>query len=164
MPHAWLPTVPSRVDQNMTPMIDIVFHLLAFFVMTFQLAQVEGDFSIKLPLAVKRAPLVMAEVIQVRMEASPNGQLYRLQLGARELPSFDQLHDEIVQIVDTDTGPGSMASQLEVELDCDDALHYENVIRAITAVSGHIRNGKTYRLIEHVRFAAPRRLGESTRD
>ncbi len=163
MPHACQSTASTRVEQNMTPMIDIVFQLLAFFVMTFKLAHVEGDFNVKMPLDVGNSGADMSEVIRVRMEADPSGQLRRLRLGSRDVPSFDHLHDEIMQMVGNDTGPGSIASRLEVELDCDEALHYDNVIQAITAVSGHIRNGRTYRLIEKVRFAAPRRLSESVR-
>ena len=36
---------------NMTSMIDIVFLLLVFFVMTFKIVELEGDFSIRMPLA-----------------------------------------------------------------------------------------------------------------
>ena len=33
----------------MTPMIDIVFNLLIFFVMTFKITAPEGDFNVKMP-------------------------------------------------------------------------------------------------------------------
>ena len=36
---------------EMTSMIDIVFLLLIFFVMTFKIVEMEGDFSIRMPLA-----------------------------------------------------------------------------------------------------------------
>lgn len=35
----------------MTPMIDIVFQLLIFFIMTFKIVSQEGDFNIHMPLA-----------------------------------------------------------------------------------------------------------------
>ena len=35
----------------MTSMIDIVFLLLVFFVMTFKIVELEGDFSVRMPLA-----------------------------------------------------------------------------------------------------------------
>jgi biopolymer transport protein ExbD len=36
--------VPNKVELNMTPMIDIVFQLLIFFIMSFKIAAQEGDF------------------------------------------------------------------------------------------------------------------------
>ena len=41
------PEVPKL---EMTPMIDIVFNLLAFFIITFRIPAVEGDFNIKMPV------------------------------------------------------------------------------------------------------------------
>ncbi|HEX5446496.1 MAG TPA: biopolymer transporter ExbD, partial [Pirellulales bacterium] len=41
----------DKVDMQMTPMIDIVFQLLTFFVMSFKIVTQEGDFNIKMPLA-----------------------------------------------------------------------------------------------------------------
>ena len=42
------------VKIDMTPMIDVVFQLLAFFLMTFKVAAQEGDFNVKMPLAAPR--------------------------------------------------------------------------------------------------------------
>jgi biopolymer transport protein ExbD len=39
----------AKVEQNMTAMIDVVFQLLTFFVMSFKVAAMEGDFNIKMP-------------------------------------------------------------------------------------------------------------------
>lgn len=41
----------TKVELMMTPMIDIVFQLLIFFIMSFKIAAQEGDFNIKMPLA-----------------------------------------------------------------------------------------------------------------
>ena len=59
-------------------------------------------------------------------------------MGSRGLASFDALHNEIMALVGTDTGPGSAAENTEVELDCDYNLDYRYVIHAITAISGYI--------------------------
>jgi Biopolymer transport protein len=40
----------DKIDINMTPMIDIVFQLLAFFIMTLKIVQPEGDFDVRMPL------------------------------------------------------------------------------------------------------------------
>ena len=44
-------SAPQKIELQMTPMIDIVFQLLVFFVMTFKIAAMEGDFNIKMPAA-----------------------------------------------------------------------------------------------------------------
>ena len=41
----------ENVELMMTPMIDIVFQLLVFFIMTFKIVAPEGDFNIKMPMA-----------------------------------------------------------------------------------------------------------------
>ena len=41
----------QKNELNMTSMIDIVFLLLIFFVMTFKIVELEGDFSVRMPLA-----------------------------------------------------------------------------------------------------------------
>ena len=45
------PIAYEKIELQMTPMIDIVFLLLIFFVMTFKIVAAEGDFNIKMPLA-----------------------------------------------------------------------------------------------------------------
>ena len=39
----------EEIKLNMTAMIDIVFQLLVFFIMTFKIVALEGDFSVKMP-------------------------------------------------------------------------------------------------------------------
>ena len=45
----------QKVELQMTPMIDIVFQLLIFFIITFKIVAPEGDFNIKMPLAAPSA-------------------------------------------------------------------------------------------------------------
>ena len=46
---------PEEIKLNMTAMIDIVFQLLVFFIMTFKVVALEGDFNVKMPLASQNA-------------------------------------------------------------------------------------------------------------
>ena len=149
---------PDKVEMQMTPMIDVVFQLLIFFILTFKISVAEGDFNIKMPAsAPSNAQDVPLPPIKVRMTANPDGSLASLSLGDRALTNFDALRQEIVNIVGVRTGPGSsLADELEVELDCDYNLHYENVIRAVTATSGMIEGGQVIKLIEKIKFAPPR--------
>lgn len=153
--------VSEKVEQNMTPMIDIVFQLLTFFVMTFKIASVEGDFNIKMPLASAGGAPQDIPPIKLQLLSDADGKMTNLLMGGRSLgaggEAFHRLHLEIRGIVGGDTGPGSLASQMEVELDCDPRLHYENVVNAITAVSGFVdKDGNVFRLIEKVKFSPPK--------
>ena len=40
----------EKIELQMVPMIDIVFQMLIFFVMTFKIAVPEGDFNITMPI------------------------------------------------------------------------------------------------------------------
>jgi len=151
--------LPDKIPIDMTPMIDIVFQLLTFFCMTLKVAAAEGDFNIKMPLAAPRAGLPdpnQLPPMKVRMRADSNGNLVELSLNDRSFSGanrFKQLHDYIAALV----GEGSLAASAEVELDCDFGLQYENVIEAITAVSGTVGpDGQIIKLVEKIKFAPPR--------
>ena len=50
---------------------------------------------------------------------------------------------------------GAGAEPLEVELNCDNSLHYKHVIDAIIAVSGYMEGGEVFHLIERIKFLSP---------
>jgi len=151
--------LPDKIPIDMTPMIDIVFQLLTFFCMTLKVAQAEGDFSIKMPLAAPRQGLPdpnQLPPMKIRMRADSTGRLVDLTLNDRSFSGPDrwkQLHQHIASLV----GEGSLAASAEVELDCDYNLKYEHVIEAITAVSGTMGpDGQIIKLVEKIKFSPPR--------
>ena len=152
----------EKIELQMTPMIDIVFLMLIFFVMTFKIVSPEGDFSIKMPRHAPsegRPPDAQLPPITVRMKADADGRLSGIRMGQKGLGiSFAALHSEIRALIGDDRGPGSFADTAEVELDCDYQLKYEYVMRAITAISGYIdpNSGRVIRVIEKIKFAPPR--------
>ena len=69
---------PEELKLNMTAMIDIVFQLLVFFVMTFKVVAMEGDFNIKMPLAAADGQSVddlLPDLIQITLEPDAAGNL-----------------------------------------------------------------------------------------
>ncbi len=154
-------TVAEVIELDMTAMIDIVFLLLIFFIMTFTIMSVEGDFNIQMPLAAPGGAVEdVHPPIRIRLTAAPDGSLSGIQMGARGLASFQDLHNEVRAMINDDTGPGSLAESIEVELDCDYGLHYMHVMDAITSVSGHVdAENNVIKLIERVKFAPPRPRG-----
>jgi len=150
----------EKVEMQMTPMIDIVFQLLTFFLMSFKIATVEGDFNIKMPVAAPSAGAVDDTLppIKVKLSAGGGGTLAGITMNGRPLDGFDRLHSEIISVVGGGTGPSSAADKVEVELDCDYNLSYQFVVQAITAVSGRMdEHGNVVKLVQKIKFAPPKK-------
>ena len=154
-------TALDKIDLQMTPMIDIVFQLNIFFLFTFKIILPEGDFNIRMPSAAAARSIEMSEALPMTlvMKAGPDGELSDLRLAGRSFgngpDAFARLHQQIRGIVDEAGGP-DQASDLEVEIDADYGLNYQYVMRAITAVTGYIDNGKPHKLIERIKFTPPK--------
>ncbi len=150
-------TEGEKIELQMTPMIDIVFQLLVFFIMTFKIVSLEGDFNIRMPLAAQAGPPQPDQLvpIKVKLTADSQGGLNGIRINERNISSFDELHAEIAQLVDIPSNPNE-SSETEVELDCDYDLNYSFVIAAITAVSGHRnQDGDIVKLVEKISFSQP---------
>jgi len=147
----------EHIVLQMTPMIDIVFQLLIFFVFTFKIVDPEGDFNIRMPSASASQSSEPSEtpLLKVRLRATPDRELASLQLGDVVFDGrapFFQLQSEIRSLVGDAAGPGSADQEVEIEADYD--LKYRYVIRAITAITGYVDdNGQQHKLVERIRFA-----------
>ena len=152
----------EKIELQMTPMIDVVFLLLIFFLLTFEIVSPEGDFNIKMPQAAP-SPGLPEEILlpnKITLLADANGILRKdgILLGQRLIESREELRFEIRHLIDDAGGPGSAgAKSTEVELDCDYNLHYEHVIDAISDISGYIveETGQTITLVEKIKFSPP---------
>ncbi len=149
-----------KQEVNMTAMIDIVFLLLIFFVMTFKIAEMEGDFSVRMPLADSSGGAVDNTdlPIKLRLRADGQGRLTAMELNEVQLgTNIERLQSMVLGLVGG-TAPSEAAGEgPEVEIDTDYNLRYEHVIDAISAVSGYKQGDRTVQLIERIKFAKPRR-------
>ena len=148
----------DKIELQMTPMIDIVFQLLVFFIMTFKIVTQEGDFNVKMPLAAASGTSFDPSVppMKLRLTANTEGQLTGIQLNDRRFEQFDQLHRHIIGIVGGDQ-PDAFRESWEIEIDADYQLRYEYVIEAITAVTGYrTPDNGVVKLIEKIRFSPPK--------
>ena len=155
----------ERVELGMTPMIDIVFQLLVFFILTFNIVVVEGEFNFKMPLAGQGglpphdAPLAFV----VHLHAGADGRLARVTVNHQsfEGATREQLLSKLNAYVVTNTSslePGMADGEPFVELGFDAQLRYEHVVDGLAAVTGYIdpATGRPVRLIEQVRFMRPK--------
>lgn len=77
----------------MTSMIDIVFPLLVFFVMTFKIAALEGDFSIH--MAAGDGPAATNLPLKLRMKADVDGNLLSM-VSTDALPDRAAVPDDSI--------------------------------------------------------------------
>ncbi len=151
------PERSKKAKLSMTAMIDIVFLLLVFFIMTFRVVSPEGDFHVNMPRdGPGSVPPGEMPPIHVRLRADDRGKLARIQMGERTVKDFGELHVRIRQMVGDDTGP-DIREQTEVVLDCDYNLKFEHMMGAVTAISGYVEDGRIIKVIEKIRFAQPRK-------
>jgi biopolymer transport protein ExbD len=150
----------DKISIDMTPMIDVVFQLMSFFMCSLKVVSPEGDFDIRMPLGVAAAAAPddqQVPPIRVKLTANPDGALAGIAMNGQPVADFEELRKRIVALVGTDTGPNSLAERTEVELDCDYGLKYVNVVRAITSVSGKVQDGQIVELIKKIKFTPPKR-------
>lgn len=150
-----------KVDTQITPMIDVVFLLLIFFMLTLKIVEPEGDFQINMPIA---APEPNQEMdlelpdIRIRLIANDDGSLNQILFGQRSLgtgkAAFEKLNREILKIIGFPGNPAT--AETEVEIDADFNLHYENIVSAVSACSGTLQDGQIVRYIEKIKFARQR--------
>ncbi len=157
----------EEIELQMTPMIDIVFLLLIFFILTFKIVSPEGDFNVTMPENAPsegEPPEDQVPPIVIHLECYDNGKLRSISINdpstadnRKVFPKFADLNVFLRGIIDDSGGPGSAgAAATEVELDCSPDLHFEYVIDAITAISGYIDKDNTVQtMIEKIKFTPP---------
>jgi biopolymer transport protein ExbD len=143
----------DRAPSMLTALIDVVFLLLVFFVMTFRIVAPEGDFDVgqtagAAPVAEEIA-LLESLPVRVRLRADAEGRLAGVELGDRRLADLAELRGAIRALC--------AAGEPEVVLDCDSGLRFEHTVAALDAVTGYVERGRAVRMTGRVRFTPPAR-------
>lgn len=149
----------SRDDGiQMSSMIDIVFLLLVFFVMTFKIVAMEGEFQMKSP--VQRGatgPVEEAPPIWIRLASHEDGRLASVRVNNVQVASLEGLQNELIRITGELRDSGGGTDELQAVLDCDYGLDYDYVVQAIDAIRGYKDHaGNVVDLIKKVRFVPTR--------
>jgi biopolymer transport protein ExbD len=153
-------TEPDEIKLNMTAMIDIVFQLLVFFIMTFKVVAMEGDFDVKMPLASKNPEQsidqVFPDLISVKILAGTNGNINSIIVDDNETFSDEDMYKNLTRLIEeriTAEGDPEKAAETEVEFDIAYGLKYRYTVQAIESVSGRILpDGSVKKLIQKVKF------------
>ena len=97
----------EEIKLSMTPMIDIVFQLLVFFIMTYKVTTMEGDYNIRMPSAAAEPTLTeetLEDFLLVRLIADPDSRFLQT-IFHRDFPRICPVAfkwPEIVQHKSTD--------------------------------------------------------------
>ena len=145
----------ERNELPMTSMIDVVFLLLVFFIMTFKISAQEGDFNVKMPKPGEGVASESTDLsLKLRLTADDTGQLSEIVLNDNLSFAKDwgAVRAKIVELVGDEAGPSDEDGP-EVEIDLDYNLHYIHVIEAITAVTGYRTGDDVVKLIDRIKFA-----------
>jgi len=129
-------SAPPEVDFPVTPMLDMAFQLLAFFILTFRSPTTETRLDLYLPAAPvalpgasrgqaratppRRADLDLENDLKIRAEADDLGDLKALRLGDGPIADLDALADRLRRYASVLEG-----RPLRVRLLADDRLRYE---------------------------------------
>lgn len=155
----------EKIETQMAPMIDVVFQLLIFFMLTLKIIEPEGDFDINMPLGrPQESAVTNADLppLKVRMLADPGtGQLTDLLYNGNSLGTGDRafasLNLQVEQAFRSlEALGGGDENKQEIEIDPDFNLRHEYLIKAISACSGKVVDKKTVRFFGRIKFAAIR--------
>jgi len=151
----------AKIEPQMAPMIDIIFQLLIFFLLTLKIVHPEGDFNINMPVATQPGNNEAVEIlpnIKITLKANADGTLAGVFLNevskGNDGQAFKRLNSDILLLIGR---PGSHLSEnVEVEIDADYNLHFRHVIAAVSACTGRLGNdGQVIRYVEKIKFASP---------
>ena len=118
------------VELNMAAMLDMAFQLLAFFILTYQPAKVEGCIAIRLPppTPVTRPNDVAGGVsLQISVTANKNGGIAAIRVGEHPpVTGLQDLEQKLHAIMKVSDVPFD-----QVQLKVSPTLEYENVLKII---------------------------------
>lgn len=137
---------------DMTPMIDMVFQLLIFFILIFKVVLPEGDFSIRMPSGCI-GDVGIPRPILVRLEADTAGKLESVCMGSHRFPGTDRGMEQLAAYARAElAGSPLEIAATEVEFVCDYQLKYDYLIKTISACTGYVEDGQVVKLAERIKF------------
>jgi biopolymer transport protein ExbD len=134
----------GEVELNMAAMLDMAFQLLAFFILTFRPSAVESQISLRMPQAIidgrpgdvvvieppKQPPEDFGESLEMRLYATPAGEIARIQVEGRQIPG-DQPLDQVLAQLNGLLPQMLVGSKEGVSLLASNDLLYERLMQVV---------------------------------
>jgi|GEM_PF-90341 len=166
----------DEIEVQMAPMIDVVFQLLIFFMLSLKIISPEGDFSINMPLGPAKATdntEIQPVKLILSMKADSNGVLREMRLGNTPFPipaaeNPTQAEDAVFRSLNGFIG-NFMAKQeqgqskdIELEIRADYNLFSKYTLKAVDACSGKLMKTESGDIkpkyyIKNIKFSRPKR-------
>ena len=138
----------QEVEVQITPMLDMAFQLLSFFILTYHPAPIEGQFAMNL-LPASPAIKMDAEAppnkdaknddtpaklrtITTQLRANPDGSLGQVTLEELEVQGMDALKAKLQEILN----PANKVDFEQALIEADPNLKYEELMKVIDIYSG----------------------------
>ncbi len=133
----------SEVELNLAAMLDLAFQLLAFFILTFRPAPIEGQISLRLPLPQATAvvedgqqagedyndtnPIQGLNTLTISVIADPKtGNISSLGIGESQVPSLAALDGRLKEVFSDAGNPFD-----QVILQVSDSCRYDELMKVI---------------------------------
>ena len=145
------PVPDVRVQAPMTPMIDIIFQLLIYFLLTMNMKEVEGKLLSRLPKdeGTEPWPALLSKEVRIRIRAENRG--FHVSVDAHEIGRLERTpgHDVYRRAALRAAKVFTQTPAETVVLDADGTTPYEHIIGIFDACLGQN--------LRRLRFAAPPR-------
>jgi biopolymer transport protein ExbD len=136
----------QEVEVQVTPMLDMAFQLLSFFILTYRPLPTEGQFSMNLlpsapsvDMAKNEATEVtetsdmpaLLRTLNVQVKANLDGTLSEMAIGENTFTTLEELKARLKEIVADKTLPFDQAV-----IQADPGLRYDDLMRVIDVFAG----------------------------
>ena len=139
---------PGEVQMNLAAMLDMAFQLLAFFILTFRPAPVEGHFQLHMPPAVPQTDVnqstdtnsstggetsAFVETLELYIMADNRGQVTAIHVGQQTVVAGRLTGDALGKLnANLRSNFGVQESPYErIQLHVDRRLHYEELMKIV---------------------------------
>lgn len=139
---------PGDVQLNLAAMLDMAFQLLAFFILTFRPAPIEGYFQLHMPPAVPQTNIeqspdsdsttggemsAFVETLDLYISADNRGQVTAINVGQQTVVAGRLTSDAIQKLnANLRSNFGIQASPYErIQLHVDRRLHYDELMKIV---------------------------------
>ena len=152
----------DKFEPKTAALIDVVFLLLIFFMLSLKITAKEGDLNLNMPLASGGGDW---QTIRVKLLANDDGSLANVLFNHKPLgtgeAAFQKLSEKVSAAVGMRNGK-PLNADVDIEIEADYNLDYQYAVKALSACTGRMEKSadgesRLVRYVEKIRFAPPRK-------
>ncbi len=158
----------EKIEPQMAPMIDVVFQLLIFFMLTLKIVADEVNYDINLPpdgTSASTADNLDNQTLKVKLRSNKDGLLTTIALGeagneeiGNDDEAFRKLNARAIKLAGYKPSENDVFNKdAKIEITADYNLHFRYTIRAIgectrTLVKSSTGEELSYKFLENITF------------